>query len=296
MPTKRKSPAGMRAPPMVIESRFEACLFLTSDIPNLAAAAGLPIPSADHRTLVSDLHRAFAKAHQEACLVRNRTPTAELRDGYAGAAAAGRALLLALGIVEEDPEKLSYSNTLNRSALLRALVQRAPPDTRDLLPREIVERFAPQYPISAKRRRELAWQRQIVESARAVAFLVATAEAACKALPKPKKHGPPPDAFAPVLLDELVKCYRQMFECWPVVQRAEGEIRGGAALHWLHRVLLLAHDRFQSSGYDCISSAGSEPDDLFTGIKRLLDNEPETRGSNFEKAIARVKRGDRSFR
>jgi hypothetical protein len=49
--------------------------------------------------------------------------------------------------------------------------------------------------------------------------------------------------------------------------------------------LPLAQDRFQF-----ISAAGSEPDELLAAIKRMLGNEPETRGSNFEKAIARVKR------
>jgi hypothetical protein len=206
---------------------------------------------------------------------------------------------LALGIIEEDPAKLageSYSNILDHSAVLRMLVQQAPPDTCDLLHRKVVEAFCPRYPISAQRRRELAAKQHIVESARSVAFLVATAEAACNVLPEPKKRGPPPDAFAPVLLSELVQCYREMFERWPVVQRIAGEIRGGAALNWLHQVLLLAHDRFQSPGYQFIPAAGSEPDELSAAIKRLLDNEPETRGSNFEKAIARVKRGQRSCR
>jgi hypothetical protein len=73
MTAKRKTAASMRAPPMAIECHFEAPLFLTSDLANLAAAAELPLSSEyQHRTLVRHLHWAFAKAHQEACIAKKK--------------------------------------------------------------------------------------------------------------------------------------------------------------------------------------------------------------------------------
>jgi hypothetical protein len=292
MPAKRRSPARVRVPGMTFEGRFRSSLFCESDIPKLATAAKLPAPSANHRHLAFDLTGAFVAAHAAAYNACNHPPTAELRDGYTGAAAAGCEFLLALGI-KMDPAKLvSLSNSaiLNNSALLRELVK-APPDS--LLHREVVDAFEPQYRMRITERRRMAAQRQIVESARIVAFAIVATEAARIALPKPTRRGPSKKVFAPVLLSELVKIYHEMFGCWPTVKRIEGDNRGGPALKWLRDVLTLARDRFPSAEYETIvlgnSLTGSAPGELLAGIETLVDNSIETLGSKFEKAIACMK-------
>jgi hypothetical protein len=155
--------------------------------------------------------------------------------------------------------------------------------------------------MSARRRRELAAQQQIVETARSVAFLVATAETACDLLPKPKKRGPPPDKFTSELLRELVMCYREMFGFWPVVKRTEGENRGGPAMKWLQHVLVLARERFSLDGYKTripgnSSADSASPDELLAMIEKLLHNSAETLGSNFAKAITSLKPRNPPFR
>lgn len=206
MPAKRRSAARVRTPARAFESRFGSHLFYESDIPKLAIAAGLSVGAwADHSRLAKDLDRAFFAAHAADYNVSNEPSTAELRDGYGGAAKAGRELLLALGVKAEPAALLSesYVDILDHSSVLRALVQVIPPDICKLLHREVVEALAPRYPMNFEPRRKLVAHRQIVESLRTVAFVVVAAEAARSALPNPTRHGPRRAVFAPVLLDSL---------------------------------------------------------------------------------------------
>jgi hypothetical protein len=215
----------------------------------------------------------------------------------------GRELLLALGVKAEPAALLSesYVDILDHSSVLRALVQVIPPDICKLLHREVVEALAPRYPMNFEPRRKLVARRQIVESLRTVAFVVVAAEAARCALPNPTRHGPRRAAFAPVLLDKLVNCYWTMFGCMPTVSRTDGEDRGGPSLKWLRAVLRIAADRLPPAGYEAIargnlSARPVPPDQLLNRIGKLIGNSIETLGSDFEKAIARVKRGHPTFR
>jgi hypothetical protein len=181
------------------------------------------------------------------------------------------------------------------SGLLKALVRWAPPEGADDLPEETVECLAPggNDTKTASERRLLAGRRLLVEATRGVAYLVTTAR---NVKAKPAKgagrRGPAPDVFTPVLLDELVLSYREIFGEWPVVERDQTrEKRGGPAVAWLTAVLVLAESQIVSP--DGTFTLGEE---MKAKVARMLAQQTETLPINFEKAISRVKRGELAFR
>jgi hypothetical protein len=92
-----------------------------------------------------------------------------------------------------------------------------------------------------------------------------------------------------------------MFGCMPTVCRTDGEDRSGPSLKWLRAVLRIAADRLPLAEYKAIargnlSARPVPPDQLFNRIGKLIGNSIETLGSDFEKAIARLKRGHPTFR
>jgi len=294
MPAKRRSPSKMRSGPMRFGVRFRSPLFYKSDIPKLAKAADMPSPpKSEHPVLASSLTGAFVAAYHAEYQRRNKPPLIELRDGFAAAAAAGRQFLLTLGI-KLDPDKLaseSYSGVLNQSAVLREMIRGVPSDT--ILHREVVDGTVPQYKMKVAERRRLAGEKQIVESARAVAYVIVVAEDASRALSQPgrRTRGPPKAQFKPVLFSKLVSCYNDMFKCWPTIERYEdGEIsESSAAMRWLGEVLGLASKRLSASTYEAEASGNPVGDDLSLGdlLQGPIKNRFATRASDFERAITR---------
>jgi hypothetical protein len=247
-----------------------------------------------------DLTMAFLKAHARNHRGHQETPIAELRDGYDASADAGRQFLRALGITisAEQVVSASWTEVIDHSAVIRALLAK-PPETSKHLHREVVAALTPHYPpfnkLCENERRKAASTRQIVESARGVAYLVMVADAARAALPKAGRRGPPPSAFKTVLLRELTKCYCGMFGRWPTLSRgSEGENPSGPALEWLRRVLALALKRcppteLETGVEDHSSAAIAPPRVLLDELEELDRILPQTLGRHFEKAIRQVR-------
>jgi hypothetical protein len=279
---------------MLFEGRFASPLFYESDIPELAKAAAKPSPpSSEHSILANSLTWAFVAAHHAEYRGSNKPPLLELRDGFAAAAAAGRQFLLTLGIGLE-PNKLaseSYSGVLNQSAVLREMIRRAPSDA--ILHEEVVDGTVSQYKMKGGERRRLAANKQIVESARAVAYVIVLAEDACSALSKPgrRPRGPAKAQFKPVLFSELVRCYHDMFNCWPTIERYKNGERPAtsAAMKWLREVLRLASERLSESGYEAKASGNPLGNDLSLGefLRGPIENGFETLASDFEREMTR---------
>jgi hypothetical protein len=205
---------------------------------------------------------------------------------------------LGITIGAEELVSASWAEVIDHSAVIRALLIN-PPETSQHLHREVVAALTPHYPpfnkLGQKERRKSASTRQIVESARGVAYLVMTADAARAALPEPERRGPPPGAFKTTLLLELTKCYREMFGRWPTLTRIDGENPSGPALKWLRDVLALAHERFppidvETGVEDHPSAAIAPPRVLLTELEKLFENSAQTLGRDFEKAIRQVRR------
>ena len=76
-----------------------------------------------------------------------------------------------------------------------------------------------------------------------------------------------------------------MFGEWPVVKRLEGDMRGGPGIAWLQQVLVFARERIPAPG-----RAFLRRKQLIAYVEDMLNCSPETIGSNFEEAIARMKR------
>src|SRR5262249_39827218 len=141
----------------------------------------------------SALTRAFVNAQAAAHVAGQTPPTGELFDCYDAVDRAGRELLLALGFDHEPATivGLSRVEVAKLSGALRALVRNAPADIRKLLPGDVLDIFAPNQGAAVEKKRELAGDRLLIETARAVAFLVVVARAAKERLQRSRRRGPP---------------------------------------------------------------------------------------------------------
>jgi hypothetical protein len=272
-------------------------LFSAGDIGELISLARLPPVSNDYEPFARRLDRAFYEAQTSAMMAKDTLSFGQLRHACEAAIEAGHNLLLVLGL-DSEPSTITAQSRVEiatASGLLKALVRWAPPEAADNLPEETVECLAPgrDDTKTASERRLLAGNRLLVEAARGVAYLVTTARNVKARPPKGAgRRGPAPDAFTPVLLDDLVFSHREIFGEWPVVGRDEtGEKRGGPAVVWLRAVLELAESRMVSP--DRTFTLGEE---MKAAVARMVARDTETLPSNFEKAISRIKRGKLAFR
>jgi hypothetical protein len=292
---KQKAATGVRAPAGQYGANFNGQpLFTADDLPDFASKSGLIVKSEvmSCDMLAHDLRAAFAYAHMDACRASKTPPIGELRKGLNEAARAGRAFLLALG-TDTDPEMLlasSYSGMLDQSGILRELVGRASPDLAEMLHKEIVETYAPQYQMSVKARREGAASQMLVNQARGMAYFILATEAARDQLPPPRRRGPIKNAFAPALLASLIRVYRYAFGEMPSVKRRDGEVQIGPSVKWLQCVLERALERLPKSGYELIISGddSSKAVSLQDEIERMTNWQPATLARAFETAIADV--------
>lgn len=261
-----------------------APLFRASDIASIGGKCNLSPERASklHFTLIAQQTTlAILDAYDAEERERHIPPPRAASAAYGAVADRCRDLLGLLGLPEEPNAVLNKSTTdIARTAgVLNHLFRIQGRKVASMLPADLVERFAVDTDPADVRLTKSA-MRYVVDSARAIAFLAIVAEAS---RPDGRTSGPRADHFTKCLLDNLAVIYFDTFGRWPSIVKNVDRQREGPALDWLFFTLSTAHDRL-----GLVRLPGCQQ--MRAALKRMLDIDVDTRGSYFEKAIARMKR------
>jgi hypothetical protein len=281
MPRRRVGRHEIKAPPGRLTSTV---VFRGDDVQSLADKAGLPIQEGiDTDAVAIAMNWALLNAHYAELRTQNTPGPGSMRDAFDGVASKGRELLLALGLDGEpaDIATLDRSGVGKASSVLGALIHRSDAAPVTFLATDVVEIYIGTGEPNEETLR-VAANRYAVEAARAVAFLVAFAESA---RPQGSRSGPPRNAFTPCFLEALARVYRDTFGRWPVMRRTVTGERDGPSLLWLGEILRLSVERISRCRV-------TEKDALISALDSIMKNEPETQGSDFEKAATRARHAE----
>jgi hypothetical protein len=282
---KRTLPSQLSSPPSSVQM---SGVFHADDVALLAERAGVKVhKDANRDALAAQMTSTLLDAHYTSEHKKGLPTPGATREAFRIVAAKGRELLLALGL-SNDLAKiavLDYPGVAKASGILNAMLRFDLPASLSPLPERVIAAHSlPRDPDDE--RQKLAAQRYLMDSARALAFLVAFAEAA---QPVGGRSGPAPDWFTPSLFYGLARLYRDTFGAWPKVSKNVVGEYTGHSLKWVEAFIVLAIERLRSP-----TTLAVRIDELLSSLNGILDTQSATRGRYFEEAAANAKRGKSS--